>query len=102
MREVQINKKAYIDFPVVRRAFLQADPNICLLGEPRDKETVSMGVASLSGHVVFLTIHAKSAPESITRLLDMGKDPSNIADVLVSIGLNGLAKRFVTEMNFAC
>ena len=54
-----------------------------MVGESRDKETVSMGVeASLTGHLVFSTLHTNSAPESIIRLLDMGMDPFNFADAL--------------------
>jgi type II secretory ATPase GspE/PulE/Tfp pilus assembly ATPase PilB-like protein len=83
LRQVQINKKAGIDFALVMRAFLRADPDIIMVGESRDKETVSMGVeASLTGHLVFSTLHTNSAPESITRLLDMGMDPFNFADAL--------------------
>ena len=79
LRQVQINKKAGIDFALVMRAFLRADPDIIMVGESRDKETVSMGVeASLTGHMVFSTLHTNSAPESITRLLDMGMDLSLI------------------------
>jgi type II secretory ATPase GspE/PulE/Tfp pilus assembly ATPase PilB-like protein len=76
------------------RAFLRADPDIIMVGESRDKETVSMGVeASLTGHLVFSTLHTNSAPESITRLLDMGMDPFNFADALLGILAQRLAKR---------
>src|SRR4030095_8680874 len=58
LRQVQVNKKAGIDFALVMRAFLRADPDIIMVGESRDKETVSMGVeASLTGHLVFSTLH---------------------------------------------
>ncbi len=94
LRQVQINRKAGIDFPLVMRAFLRADPDIIMVGESRDKETVSMGVeASLTGHLVFSTLHTNSAPESITRLLDMGMDPFNFADALLGILAQRLAKR---------
>jgi len=94
LRQVQINKKAGIDFALVMRAFLRADPDIIMVGESRDKETVSMGVeASLTGHLVFSTLHTNSAPESITRLLDMGMDPFNFADALLGILAQRLAKR---------
>jgi type II secretory ATPase GspE/PulE/Tfp pilus assembly ATPase PilB-like protein len=76
------------------RAFLRADPDIIMVGESRDKETVSMGVeASLTGHLVFSTLHTNSAPESITRLMDMGMDPFNFADALLGILAQRLAKR---------
>ena len=94
LRQVQINKKAGIDFALVMRAFLRADPDIIMVGESRDKETVAMGVeASLTGHLVFSTLHTNSAPESITRLLDMGMDPFNFADALLGILAQRLAKR---------
>ncbi|MEO7391705.1 MAG: GspE/PulE family protein [Ramlibacter sp.] len=94
LRQVQINRKAGIDFPLVMRAFLRADPDIIMVGESRDKETVSMGVeASLTGHLVFSTLHTNSAPESIVRLLDMGMDPFNFADALLGILAQRLAKK---------
>jgi len=94
LRQVQINKKAGIDFATVMRAFLRADPDIIMVGESRDKETVSMGIeASLTGHLVFSTLHTNSAPESIIRLLDMGMDPFNFADALLGILAQRLAKR---------
>ncbi len=94
LRQVQINKKAGIDFALVMRAFLRADPDIIMVGESRDKETVSMGIeASLTGHLVFSTLHTNSAPESITRLMDMGMDPFNFADALLGILAQRLAKR---------
>ena len=93
LRQVQINKKAGVDFAVIMRAFLRADPDIIMVGESRDKETVSMGVeASLTGHLVFSTLHTNSAPESITRLLDMGMDPFNFSDALLGILAQRLAK----------
>ena len=94
LRQVQINKKAGIDFATVMRAFLRADPDIIMVGESRDHETVSMGVeASLTGHLVFSTLHTNSAPESIVRLLDMGMDPFNFADALLGILAQRLAKK---------
>ncbi len=94
LRQIQINKKAGIDFALVMRAFLRADPDIIMVGESRDHETVSMGVeASLTGHLVFSTLHTNSAPESIVRLLDMGMDPFNFADALLGILAQRLAKR---------
>jgi type II secretory ATPase GspE/PulE/Tfp pilus assembly ATPase PilB-like protein len=93
LRQVQINRKAGIDFALIMRAFLRADPDIIMVGESRDKETVAMGVeASLTGHLVFSTLHTNSAPESITRLLDMGMDPFNFADALLGILAQRLAR----------
>jgi type II secretory ATPase GspE/PulE/Tfp pilus assembly ATPase PilB-like protein len=94
LRQVQVNRKAGIDFALVMRAFLRADPDIIMVGESRDKETVSMGIeASLTGHLVFSTLHTNSAPESIIRLLDMGMDPFNFADALLGVLAQRLAKR---------
>ncbi|MES2952913.1 MAG: ATPase, T2SS/T4P/T4SS family [Pseudomonadota bacterium] len=94
LRQVQINRKAGIDFALIMRAFLRADPDIIMVGESRDKETVAMGVeASLTGHLVFSTLHTNSAPESITRLMDMGMDPFNFADALLGILAQRLAKK---------
>ncbi len=94
LRQVQINKKAGLDFPTIMRAFLRADPDVIMVGEMRDKETVSIGIeASLTGHLVFATLHTNSASESIVRLLDMGMDPFNFADALLGILAQRLAKR---------
>ncbi len=94
LRQVQINRKAGIDFALIMRAFLRADPDIIMVGESRDKETVAMGIeASLTGHLVFSTLHTNSAPESITRLLDMGMDPFNFADALLGILAQRLARK---------
>jgi type II secretory ATPase GspE/PulE/Tfp pilus assembly ATPase PilB-like protein len=94
LRQVQINKKAGLDFATIMRAFLRADPDVIMVGEMRDKETVSTGIeASLTGHLVFATLHTNSAPESIIRLLDMGMDPFNFADALLGILAQRLAKR---------
>ena len=94
LRQVQVNKKAGLDFAVVMKAFLRADPDIIMVGEMRDKETAGTGIeASLTGHLVFATLHTNSAPESIIRLLDMGMDPFNFADALLGILAQRLAKR---------
>jgi type II secretory ATPase GspE/PulE/Tfp pilus assembly ATPase PilB-like protein len=94
LRQVQINKKAGMDFATIMKAFLRADPDVIMVGEMRDKETVSTGIeASLTGHLVFATLHTNSAPESIVRLLDMGMDPFNFADALLGILAQRLAKR---------
>lgn len=94
LRQVQINKKAGLDFAAIMRAFLRADPDVIMVGEMRDKETVAIGIeASLTGHLVFSTLHTNSAPESIVRLLDMGMDPFNFADALLGVLAQRLAKR---------
>ena len=98
LRQVQINKKAGLDFATIMRAFLRADPDVIMVGEMRDKETVATGIeASLTGHLVFATLHTNSAPESIIRLLDMGMDPFNFADALLGILAQRLAKRLCKD-----
>lgn len=94
LRQVQVNRKAGMDFATVMKAFLRADPDIIMVGEMRDQETTRIGIeASLTGHLVFATLHTNSAPESIIRLLDMGMDPFNFADALLGILAQRLAKR---------
>jgi type II secretory ATPase GspE/PulE/Tfp pilus assembly ATPase PilB-like protein len=69
-----------------------------MVGEMRDKETTATGIeASLTGHLVFATLHTNSAPESIIRLLDMGMDPFNFADALLGILAQRLAKRLCSK-----
>jgi len=94
LRQVQINPKAGLTFATIMKSFLRADPDIIMVGEMRDKETTSIGIeASLTGHLVFATLHTNSAPESVIRLLDMGMDPFNFADALLGILAQRLAKR---------
>jgi len=86
LRQVQMLPKIGLTFASAMRAFLRADPDVIMVGEMRDEETVSTGIeASLTGHLVFSTLHTNSAPETITRLLDMGMDPFNFADALLGI-----------------
>jgi len=98
LRQVQVNKKAGLDFATVMKAFLRADPDIIMVGEMRDPETTGIGIeASLTGHLVFATLHTNSATESIIRLLDMGMDPFNFADALLGILAQRLGKRLCKE-----
>jgi len=102
LRQVQVNRKSGLDFATAMRAFLRADPDVIMVGEMRDKETVSMGIeASLTGHLVFATLHTNSAPESIIRLLDMGMDPFNFADALLGVLAQRLAKRLCSHCKAA-
>jgi type II secretory ATPase GspE/PulE/Tfp pilus assembly ATPase PilB-like protein/putative methionine-R-sulfoxide reductase with GAF domain len=99
LRQVQINPKIGFDFAHAMRAFLRADPDVIMVGEMRDYETARTGVeASLTGHLVFSTLHTNSAPETIVRLLDMGIDPLNFADSLLGI----LAQRLVRTLCKKC
>ncbi|MDX1811799.1 MAG: ATPase, T2SS/T4P/T4SS family, partial [Gammaproteobacteria bacterium] len=73
LRQLQVNSKIGLSFANAMRAFLRADPDVIMVGEMRDEETTSTGIeASLTGHLVLSTLHTNSAPESVTRLLDMG------------------------------
>ncbi|MEW6672637.1 MAG: GspE/PulE family protein [Thermodesulfobacteriota bacterium] len=99
LRQVQVRPKIGFDFAAAMRAFLRADPDVIMVGEMRDKETTHIGIeASLTGHLVFSTLHTNSAPESITRLLDMGMDPFNFADAILCI----LAQRLVRTLCKKC
>jgi len=94
LRQVQMNPKAGLNFATAMKAFLRADPDIIMVGEMRDAETTGIGIeASLTGHLVFATLHTNSAPESIIRLLDMGMDPFNFADAMLGILAQRLGKR---------
>jgi len=94
LRQVQVNPKIGWTFAAALRSFLRADPDVIMVGEMRDQETASIGIkASITGHLVFSTLHTNSAPESIVRLLDMGMDPFNFADALLGILSQRLAKR---------
>jgi type II secretory ATPase GspE/PulE/Tfp pilus assembly ATPase PilB-like protein len=98
LRQCQMNPKAGLTFATAMKAFLRADPDIIMVGEMRDKDTTSIGIeASLTGHLVFATLHTNSAPESIIRLLDMGMDPFNFADALLGILAQRLAKRLCSK-----
>jgi type II secretory ATPase GspE/PulE/Tfp pilus assembly ATPase PilB-like protein len=98
LRQVQMNPKAGLTFGTAMKAFLRADPDIIMVGEMRDKDTTSIGIeASLTGHLVFATLHTNSAPESIIRLLDMGMDPFNFADALLGVLAQRLAKRLCSK-----
>ncbi|MGV8059258.1 MAG: ATPase, T2SS/T4P/T4SS family [Smithellaceae bacterium] len=99
LRQVQVQSKIGFDFAAAMRAFLRADPDVIMVGEMRDFETAKTGVeASLTGHLVFSTLHTNSAPETIVRLLDMGIDPLNFADALLGI----LAQRLVRTLCKTC
>jgi len=99
LRQVQVKPKIGFDFAAAMRAFLRADPDVIMVGEMRDKETTAIGIeASLTGHLVFSTLHTNSAPESITRLLDMGMDPFNFADAILAI----MAQRLVRTLCKDC
>jgi type II secretory ATPase GspE/PulE/Tfp pilus assembly ATPase PilB-like protein len=99
LRQVQTQAKIGFSFAEAMRSFLRADPDVIMVGEMRDEETAHIGIeASLTGHLLFSTLHTNSAPESITRLLDMGMDPFNFADAILAI----LAQRLVRTLCKNC
>jgi type II secretory ATPase GspE/PulE/Tfp pilus assembly ATPase PilB-like protein len=99
LRQVQVNPKIDWTFAKALRAFLRADPDVVMVGEIRDSETAQMAIeASLTGHMVMSTLHTNSAPETVTRLLDMGMDPFSFADSLLAV----LAQRLVRRLCKHC
>ncbi|WP_371816449.1 ATPase, T2SS/T4P/T4SS family [Roseateles sp. DAIF2] len=99
LRQVQVNPKIDWTFAKALRAFLRADPDVIMVGEIRDEETAQIAIeASLTGHLVLSTLHTNSAPETVTRLLDMGMDPFNFADSLLAV----LAQRLVKRLCPSC
>jgi type II secretory ATPase GspE/PulE/Tfp pilus assembly ATPase PilB-like protein len=99
LRQVQVQPKIDFTFASAMRSFLRADPDVIMVGEMRDHETAAIGIeASLTGHLVFSTLHTNSAPETITRLLDMNIDPFNFADALLGI----MAQRLIRTLCQKC
>ncbi len=99
LRQVHVNVAAGMDFAGAMRAFLRADPDVIMVGEMRDQETAGVAVeASLTGHLVFSTLHTNSACETVVRLLDMGLDPFHFSDALVGV----LSQRLVRGLCPQC
>jgi type II secretory ATPase GspE/PulE/Tfp pilus assembly ATPase PilB-like protein len=99
LQQVQVDTSIGLTFARIMRAFLRADPDVILVGEMRDLETAQIGVeASLTGHFVFSTLHTNSAPETLTRLLEMGIEPLNFSEALQGV----LAQRLVKTLCSAC
>jgi type II secretory ATPase GspE/PulE/Tfp pilus assembly ATPase PilB-like protein len=98
LRQVQVQPKIGFTFAAAMRSFLRADPDVIMVGEMRDEETASIGIeASLTGHLVFSTLHTNSAVETVVRLLDMGLDPFNFADALLAVVAQRLVRRICTD-----
>ena len=98
LRQTEVKPKIGLDFSRMMRAFLRADPDVIMIGEMRDEETASIGIeASLTGHLVFSTLHTNSAPETITRLLDMGLNPLNFSDAFLGVMAQRLTRRLCTN-----
>jgi len=93
LRQVQINHRIGLGFANVLRSFLRLDPDVILVGEMRDIETSTIAIeASLTGHLVLTTLHTNTAPDTITRLLEMGLDPFSFSDSLLCILAQRLAR----------
>ncbi|WP_296946327.1 type IV-A pilus assembly ATPase PilB [uncultured Massilia sp.] len=94
VNQVNVNDKAGLTFPVALKAFLRQDPDIIMVGEIRDLETADIAVkAAQTGHMVFSTLHTNDAPSTLTRLMNMGVAPFNIASSVVLITAQRLARR---------
>lgn len=98
VNQVAINAKAGISFASTLRALLRQDPDIILVGEIRDEETLEAAIhASLTGHLVFSTLHTNSASKTITRLLEMGAPEYLVASAVVGIIAQRLVRRVCTD-----
>ncbi len=92
INQCQVRHRIGLDFPRILRAMLRQAPNIILVGEIRDKETATMAInASLTGHLVFSTLHTNDAPSAITRLIDMDVPPFLVATSIQAV----LAQRLI-------
>ncbi len=99
LRQVQVRPKIGLDFARVMRGFLRLDPDIIMIGEMRDKETATIGLeAALTGHLVLSTLHTNNAPETLTRLVEMGMNPLNISDAFLGV----LGQRLVRRLCQGC
>jgi type IV pilus assembly protein PilB len=99
INQVLVRTDIGMSFAAALKAFLRQDPNIIMLGEIRDLETGGIAIkAALTGHLVLSTLHTNSAPETVTRLLDMGLEPFNVASALNLI----LAQRLVRRICGNC
>ena len=94
INQVQVRSDIGMTFAAALKAFLRQDPNIIMVGEIRDLETGSIAIkAALTGHLVLSTLHTNSAPETVTRLLDMGLEPFNVASALNLVVAQRLVRR---------
>ncbi len=99
INQVLVRTDIGLTFAAALKAFLRQDPNIIMIGEIRDLETGGIAIkAALTGHLVMSTLHTNSAPETVTRLLDMGLEPFNVASALNLV----LAQRLVRRICGKC
>ncbi len=93
LRQIHVNPKIGWTFAVALRTLLRADPDVIMVGEIRDHETAEIAIeASLTGHLVFSTLHTNSAAETVVRLIDLGVDPFSFADSLQGVLAQRLAR----------
>ena len=98
VNQVPVNVKRGLTFAAALRSILRQDPDIIMIGEIRDKETVEIAVkAALTGHLVLSTLHTNDAPSTITRMLDMGVDPFMVASSTVLVSAQRLARKLCEE-----
>jgi type II secretory ATPase GspE/PulE/Tfp pilus assembly ATPase PilB-like protein len=99
LRQVQVRHKIVLDFARIMRGLLRLDPDIIMIGEMRDRETATIGLeAALTGHLVLSTLHTNNAPETLTRLLEMGMNALNISDAFLGV----LGQRLVRRLCANC
>ncbi len=92
--QVQVNRKAGLQFHTVLKSILRSDPDIILIGEVRDGETAAIAIeAALTGHLVLTTLHTNDAASSVSRLIDMGVEPYLVSSSIDSILAQRLARR---------
>ena len=98
INQVLVRNEVGMTFAAALRAFLRQDPNIIMVGEIRDLETGGIGIkAALTGHLVLSTLHTNDAPSTITRLIDMGLEPFNVAGALNCVTAQRLVRRICTN-----
>jgi type IV pilus assembly protein PilB len=94
INQVNINDKAGLTFPAALKAFLRQDPDIIMVGEIRDIETGEISIkAAQTGHMVLSTLHTNDAPQTLTRLMNMGIAPFNIASSVIMVTAQRLARK---------
>jgi len=96
--QIQVNTKIEMTFARALRTILRQDPDVVMIGEIRDLETAQIAVqASLTGHLVFATLHTNDAVSAVTRLVDMGVEPFLLASSLIGVGAQRLVRRLCLE-----
>lgn len=101
VNQVMVNTKAGMTFPIALRSILRQDPDIIMVGEVRDQETLRIAIqAALTGHLVFATLHTNDAPSSITRLLDMGIESYFISSAIAGVSAQRLVRKLCPHCKY--